>query len=157
MPPAHGYFDVVVKPSQEFADGLETLRVDGDLPIEIESVSLVGDSEIEFLGAMVAPPNGRTGTTHIVRSWPPVATQSMPFETELLVDAVGSFIEPFGGDNEAAYELFVGMRIDQVGEFKRDGIRIDYRVGDKAFTAFFPAEAQFCVLERGRSATPCEP
>lgn len=29
VPPGHGYSGVIVQPTQQFADGLETLRVDG--------------------------------------------------------------------------------------------------------------------------------
>jgi len=156
VPPGHGYFDVVVEPNQGFADGLETLRVDGSQPITIDAVSIVGDEEIVFLGAMVAPPEARVGTTHIVRSWPPESGQDALFDSTRLVSATDAVIEPYGGDSSAAYELFIGMRIDEVGTFERKAIRIDYRLGDIAYTATFEAEAKFCVAVGGkRAADPC--
>lgn len=142
-PLPHGY-STIARPGDMFTDGFEVLRLSGNQDAVIEDVRLVGARGLELLGARLAPPDRGFGSVQALASWPPRGA----FKDVKMVNAMGATITPVKQDR-AGWELLLGVKVtgEPDAPLIRDGIQIDYRVGDESYTTYRPAQLVVCTAD----------
>jgi hypothetical protein len=144
--PAHGW-SVNVAPGHDFTDGFEVIRLPGKDDAVITAVRLVGDKELQLVGAGLLPPDRGFGSFQYASSWPPQPGDPGLFDGRLpKLLPLGTPITPVA-DDPAGWELVMGLRADQPGRFLREGIEIDYTIDGEEFTAFRPAKLAVCATQ----------
>lgn len=132
-----------------FSDGFESLSVEGDEPVTIESVrSVGGGSALRFLGARIAGPARRYTAVQTFPVFPPERESLGP-----LADAVGAVLQPEASGGRKGYELIIGYEVISDSYGARDGIEVAYRVGDERYREFISAGLVVCGELGG---DPCE-
>ncbi len=122
----------------EFTDGFWVLRLDGDEPATIDDVRIEASNGLEQLGVMLAAPARPIASVQVDESWPP---RHRYLPKRVLVDAIGAEITPA----RDGWELLIGMKAAARGYLQRDGVTVDYTVGDKAYTAYLPISVFICT------------
>jgi hypothetical protein len=134
-----------------FTDGLEVLVLDGAQDAVIDSVELVGDPELELVGAMVAGRDrGESGAIQIIHTWPPRGRGLNP---DSLVPAEGATITPLPGNQ--GWELFLGIRPTEEGRWVRNGVRVTYTIGERRYSEYLPAGLIVCTDPKYHVARKC--
>ncbi len=140
VPPKHGYMFTLPQGTR-FTDSFERLTANGDRPLVLESVELVGGEGLRLLGFKILGPE-RDTTRDFFPEYPPALEDVKELGATAILDGPGAVIEP---GNEMGWELLVGIEITQPGPLWRKGLRINYSVDGKKYTAFFPAQIQVCT------------
>lgn len=155
VPDPHGMTTAAADVGQVFTDGFEMLVVEGDEPITIRDVSLVGaDPQLELVDAVVAAEE-RTLNFAYDPAFPPAEMDLGPLSA-----AEGMVLYPrsqqrIGTDGFTDYELLLGIRITEPGVWKRTGVRILYEVGDREYAWNSPAELIACTKDHSEDGVSC--
>jgi hypothetical protein len=130
---------------------LEVLRLEGSSSATIETVELVGAPQIQLLGAVLLPPGRELGSIQVVYRWPP---RDRDIQESDLIPAEGATID----GNKAGWELFLGLRVEEVGQADRAGVKVEYTVDGERFATVLPAFLRVCAMPAG-AALPrqCNP
>lgn len=125
-----------------FTDGMEIFRLAGDAEAVIEDIRLVGDEGLELVGAKVAGPDRAIGAIMYNADFPPVDEPDL--RDAVLYDAIGATITP-REKHPGGWELLLGIRATEEGYLVREGVEVDYRVGDDEYTVFWEAWLGVCT------------
>lgn len=120
-------------------DGFWVLRLNGDEPAVIDDVRIEGDPGLEQLGVKLAAPGRPIGTVQLTENWPPVDDELLP--QKFIVVAIGQEIST----HDDGLELLIGMKAAEKGYLEREGVTVDYTVGDRAYTAHLPISVFICT------------
>ena len=131
-----------VEVGSPFADGLEVLRLEGSSSATIETVELVGAPQIQLLGAVLLPPGRELGSIQVLYRWSP---RDRDIQESDLIPAEGATID----GNKAGWELFLGLRVEEVGQADRAGVKVEYTVDGERFATVLPAFLRVCAMPAG--------
>lgn len=141
MDPGNPHGWAITEPvGDPFTDGMEILRLDAGQDAVIEAIRLVGDPGLELTGAKLASPERGIGWIQYHDRFPP-ANDSLDVA---LIDAVGATVTPQAED-QGGWELLLGIRATAEGYLVREGVEVDYRVGQKEYTVLLPGHLAVCT------------
>lgn len=147
IPPEAGYSHSLPV-GAEFTDGFWVLHLEGDEPARIEDVRIEASEGLEQLGVMLAAPARPIGSVQLDESWPP-RHKFLP--KRVMVDAIGAEITP----HRDGWELLIGMKATGKGYLEREGVTVDYTVGDQAYSAHLPISVFICTDEKFEKKGVC--
>jgi len=119
--------------------------------VVIESVRMVGaDPGLELVGVKIADDSRVIEAVQYFDDWPPtndpdlVAEAIKPLDTE---------IAPLPTSNA---EPLIEMKATREGRLVRKGIWVDYRIGDKDYSVYFPSGVTVCTDEPRNCRPPSD-
>lgn len=142
------YGSVVPAAAPTFTDGMVLLRLQGDRPATIESVSVDADG-LELVGAQVSGAGRRVAAVQYQPSWPPGARFG-PHRAE----AVGAVVRPRSEDPMGT-ELLLGYRILPGATGAQRSVTVRYRVDGRAYAWTTPYALVVCPV--GVAQEECGP
>lgn len=139
-------------------DGLEILRiVDGQGPVTIDRVEVLGTDALEAVGIQLAGPERELGGVQFFAAFPPQDDLDPEGVRQLAllepIDTDAPFVvvdEPYGTS------LLLGLRATSIGRHERSGIRVVYSRGGVQRQQDFPAELVVCVQDTVGPLDTCE-
>ncbi|WP_169834653.1 hypothetical protein [Nocardioides dokdonensis] len=131
QPPHTSYF--VVERGQVFSDGLEVISVPEEATVTDVTVQ-GGEEAVEFLGARLGLPGRPDDFNQRMEGYPPAAVPRR-------------FQSPAEGATLLAgksYMVILGFEVHEPVIALREGITIEYTIGDVAYSKFLPARQVTC-------------